>query len=141
MDGAKTSYERLLNLLKKHKNSAVKTDISVLEKYKQEFKNDIGDDLNIPSALGVLWTMLKEPFSVDIYNLALDFDRVFGLSLDVLPEEEKVEIPSEIIAKAEEMQSARKEKNWAVADAIRAELNGLGYVVKNTKDGYTIETK
>ena len=44
-------------------------------------------------------------------------------------------------AKAEEMQSARKEKNWAVADAIRAELNELGYVVKNTKDGYEIEKK
>ena len=85
--------------------------------------------------------MLKEPFSVDIYNLALDFDRVFGLSLDKLPEEEKVEIPSEIIAKAEEMQAARKEKNWAVADAIRAELTELGYIVKNTKEGYTIEVK
>ena len=39
------------------------------------------------------------------------------------------------------MQSARKEKNWPVADAIRAELNELGYIVKNTKAGYTIETK
>ena len=141
MDGAKTSYERLLNLLKKHKESPAKTEESVLEKYKQEFKNDVGDDLNVPSALGVLWTMLKEPYSIDIYNLALDFDKVFGLSLDKLPEDEKTEIPAEIIAKAEEMQSARKEKNWPVADAIRAELNELGYIVKNTKDGYTIETK
>ena len=141
MDGAKTSYERLLNLLKKHKESPAKTEESVLEKYKQEFKNDVGDDLNVPSALGVLWTMLKEPYSIDIYNLALDFDKVFGLSLDKLPEDEKAEIPAEIIAKAEEMQSARKEKNWPVADAIRAELNELGYIVKNTKDGYTIETK
>jgi cysteinyl-tRNA synthetase len=141
MDGAKTSYDRLLNLLKKHKESPAKTEESTLNKYKTEFANDIGDDLNIPSALGVLWTMLKEPFSVDIYNLALDFDRVFGLSLDKLPEEEKVEIPSEIIAKAEEMQAARKEKNWAVADAIRAELTELGYIVKNTKEGYTIEVK
>ena len=47
----------------------------------------------------------------------------------------------EVIAKAEEMQSARKEKNWPVADAIRAELNELGYIVKNTKDGYEIAKK
>ena len=141
MDGAKTSYERMLNLLKKHKESPAKTDATVLEKYKQEFKADVGDDLNIPSALGVLWTMLKEPYSVDIYNLALDFDRVFGLSLDKIEVEEKEDIPAEIIAKAEEMQSARKEKNWPVADAIRAELNELGYVVKNTKEGYEITKK
>ncbi len=141
MDGAKTSYERLLGLLKKHKESAVKTDEVKLQEYKTEFKNAIGDDLNVPSALGVLWTMLKEPFSIDIYNLALDFDRVFGLSLDKLPEEKKADIPQEILDKAEQMQSARKEKNWAVADAIRAELNELGYVIKNTKDGYEITLK
>ena len=39
------------------------------------------------------------------------------------------------------MQSARKEKDYATADAIRAELLELGYIVKNTKDGYEIEMK
>ena len=39
------------------------------------------------------------------------------------------------------MQNARKEKNWAVADALRAEINDLGYIVKNTKDGYEISKK
>jgi cysteinyl-tRNA synthetase len=34
-----------------------------------------------------------------------------------------------------------KEKNWAVADAIRAELLAQGYVIKNTKEGYEIEKK
>ena len=106
----------------------------------KEFRADIQDDLNVPSALGVLFTMLKEPASVDIYNLALKFDSVFGLDFDKI-QEEKQDIPEEIVKKAEEMQSARLEKNWAVADSIRAELNGLGYVVKNTKEGYTIEKK
>ena len=68
------------------------------------------------------------------------FDQVFGLDFDKI-QEEKQDIPEEIIKKAEEMQSARLEKNWPVADAIRAELNELGYVVKNTKEGYTIEKK
>ena len=145
MDGAKVSYERLCQALLKHKKSTVKTSEEILSKYKQQFNDCIADDLNIPSALGVLWTLIKEPASIDVYNLVLDFDRVFGLSLDKV--EEKVadnknnDIPSEIIEKAEQMQSARKEKNWAVADAIRAELLAQGYVVKNTKDGYEIEKK
>ena len=46
-----------------------------------------------------------------------------------------------IIEKAEKMQQARKEKDYATADAIRNELALLGYIVKNTKDGYEIEKK
>ncbi|MBQ9781816.1 MAG: cysteine--tRNA ligase [Clostridia bacterium] len=145
MDGAKVSYERLCQSLLKHKNSSAKTSEEVLAKYKQQFVDCVTDDLNIPSALGVLWTLLKEPASIDVYNLVLDFDRVFGLSLDKVEEKVAViknsDIPSEIIQKAEEMQSARKEKNWAVADGIRAELLAQGYIVKNTKDGYEIEKK
>ena len=141
MDAAKTSYERLCGLLLKHKNSQDKADEQKLNAFKQEFKEDVLDDLNIPSALGVLWTMLKEPYSVEIYNTALEFDKVFGLGLDKIKEEASSDIPSEIIKKAEEMQNARKEKNWAVADALRAEINDLGYIVKNTKDGYEISKK
>lgn len=141
MDGAKVSYERLCASLLKHKNSDAKTDASVLEKYKKEFAEDVSDDLNVPSALGVLFTMLKEPASKDIYDLALDFDRVFGLSLDKIEEKKEQDIPAEIIEKAELMQKARAEKNWPVADALRAEIGELGYVVKNTKEGYEISPK
>ncbi len=141
MDGAKVSYERLCSSLLKHKNSPVKTDASVLEKYKKEFSKDVSDDLNVPSALGVLFTMLKEPASKDIYDLALDFDRVFGLNLDKIEEKKEQDIPQEIIQKAEEMQKARAEKNWLVADALRAEIGELGYIVKNTKEGYEINKK
>ncbi len=141
MDAAKISYERLCSALLKHKNSPAKTDASVIEKYKKEFSEDIADDLNVPSALGVLFTMVKEPASKDIYDLALEFDKVFGLSLDKIEEKKESDIPAEIIEKAEKMQSARAEKNWAVADALRAEITELGYIIKNTKEGYTIEKK
>lgn len=141
MDAAKISYERLCSALLKHKNSPAKTDASVIEKYKKEFSEDIADDLNVPSALGVLFTMVKEPASKDIYDLALEFDKVFGLSLDKIEEKKESDIPAEIIEKAEKMQSARAEKNWAVADALRAEITELGYIIKNTKDGYSIEKK
>ena len=84
--------------------------------------------------------MLKEPASKNVYETALKFDKVFGLSLDLV-KEEKAEIPQDIIDKAEKMQLARKEKDYATADAIRNELASLGYIVKNTKDGYEIDVK
>ena len=141
MDSYKVSYERLGASLLKHKNSTAKTSEEVLNKYKQQFENAVFDDLNVPSALGVLFTMLKEPASKDVYDLAIDFDKVFGLSLDSFEEEKPQEVPAEIIEMAKKMQSARAEKNWSVADALRAEIANLGYLVKNTKEGYTIDKK
>lgn len=141
MDAAKISYERLCASLLKHKNSTAKTDEAVIASYKKQFEEAVFDDLNVPQALGVLFTMLKEPNSIDIYNLALDFDRVFGLDFDKIKEEKGSDIPAEIIEMAEKMQSARAEKNWPIADALRAEIGNLGYLVKNTKDGYEIVKK
>lgn len=141
MDSAKVSYERLCASLIKHKNSTAKTSEEVLSSYKKSFSDAVFDDLNVPQALGVLFTMLKEPASKDIYDLALDFDRVFGLDFDKIKEDATSDIPTEIIEMAEKMQSARAEKNWAVADALRAEIASLGYNVKNTKDSYEIIKK
>ncbi len=142
MDACKVSYERLCQALLKHKNADSSLDEEKLNAYIKEFNEDISDDLNIPSALGVLWTMLKEPASKNIYQTALEFDKVFGLSLAEVKEEKvKIEIPQEIIAKADKMQQARKDKDYATADAIRNELASLGYIVKNTKEGYEIDFK
>ena len=51
----------------------------------------------------------------------------------------KEEIPAEITALAEEMQKARAVKDYAKADALRAEISAAGYTVKISKDGYSIE--
>ena len=37
------------------------------------------------------------------------------------------------------MQKARAVKDYATADALRAEITKAGYVVKISKDGYTVE--
>ena len=142
LDAAKVSYERLGSLILKHKASPDTTDAKTLEKYRAEFEENISDDLNVPGALGVLWTMLKEPFSKDIYSLALDFDRVFGLSLAEYEEERpELVIPDEIRAIAEERLAARKNKDWAKSDELRDKLAASGFAVKDTKDGYELSLK
>ncbi len=52
-----------------------------------------------------------------------------------------VEIPEEVKALAEERWNDKKSKNWARADELRAELDKLGYAVKDGKDGYEITKK
>ena len=141
MDAAKTSYERLKAQILKHKASPAPTDKAVLDKYFAEFEREITDDLNIPGALGVLFTMLKEKPSKDIYDLAVKMDAVFGLGFADMKEEAPAaaeNVPEEIKAIAEERFAARQAKDWAKSDELRNKLSELGYSVKDAKDGYTL---
>lgn len=144
LEAAQTAYRRLLAALYEHKTAKdVKTAPEKLQEYKDAFQNAIDDDINLPMALGVLWTMVKQPYSRDIYDLAIDFDRVFGLSLDKAKPEEKpeIEVPEDIRAIAEERLAARKAKNWAESDRLRDVLSEKGYSVLDSKDGYKLEKK
>ncbi|MDE6441505.1 MAG: cysteine--tRNA ligase [Clostridia bacterium] len=51
------------------------------------------------------------------------------------------EISDEAKKLAEERWQAKKDKNWAQADALRLKLDELGYTVKDSKDGYTLSKK
>ena len=47
-------------------------------------------------------------------------------------------IPDEVIQIANERLEARKNKDWAKSDELRGELAKLGYLVKDSKDGYEL---
>ena len=49
------------------------------------------------------------------------------------------QVPEEITALAQKMQSARLEKDYASADALRAEIIAKGYTVMMGKDGVTVK--
>ena len=142
MDGAKTAYARLCALVAKHREGENDVSDEKLAAYRKEFEEDVTDDLNVPGAMGVLWTMLKEPASKKIYALALEMDKIFGLKLDEAKAEEvKEEFPAEITANANERAAARAAKDWGKSDELRAKLDELGYAVKDTKEGYTLTRK
>jgi hypothetical protein len=46
--------------------------------------------------------------------------------------------PDEVIAMAERRLQARKNKNWAESDQLRAEIAALGWIVQDSKDGYKL---
>lgn len=51
------------------------------------------------------------------------------------------EIPERVKELAEARWNAKVARNWAEADKLRAEIDALGYAVKDSKDGYTITEK
>ena len=82
--------------------------------------------------------MLKENASCDLYNLAINFDEALGLKLNEIKEEE---IPAEILEKAENRWQAKLNRDWEVADTLRAELLNLGYEILDSKTEYKVVKK
>ncbi|MBQ2711571.1 MAG: cysteine--tRNA ligase [Clostridia bacterium] len=142
MEAAKNAYNKLAAQLVAHKNSPATTDPAILKEYDTKFEEAINDDLNLPLAIGVLWTLLKLPKSKDVYQLALKWDKVFALNFDKVKEvKEQIVIPQEVADLAEQRLAARKEKNWALSDTLRNQIAELGYLIKDTANGYEITKK
>ncbi|MCG8572338.1 MAG: cysteine--tRNA ligase [Spirochaetes bacterium] len=126
--------KRIAELLKE------KTDQgeNIKTQYQAEFKNFINDDLNIPRAIALLHAMMKDEKLGAKQKIELldHMDQVFAL--DLLKAEEQ-SIPKEIIELANERLQARKDKNWNLADEIRAKINAQGFNVMDKADGYDLE--
>ena len=126
----------------KQKTAKASGDSDLAEKYLEQFRQAIDDDLNVPLALGILWTMMKETPAKELYTAALEFDKVLGLDLDKAEapkeEEQKTEAPQEVIALCEERKAAKAAKDWAKADKLRADIAAMGYTVVDTKEGYKV---
>jgi hypothetical protein len=54
---------------------------------------------------------------------------------EVKPEKERGEIPTNVLALADERQRARARKDWSAADRLRDQITALGWHVHDTADG------
>ena len=142
------STQKALNRLREgyltHLQNDEKIDEEEIKEYKQRFLDAVNDDLNMPLAMGIVWEVVRNnKKSKQFAELLLEFDRILGLDLEnskkYLEEQEKVELPKEILELVEQRKIARENKDWAESDRIRAVLKEKGYIVKDTKEGQIIE--
>jgi len=109
--------------------------------------NSLQNDLNTPGALGGIFTGLKESASltgVEAAKALAGLNRILralGLTLPEAADNASVEIPSDIHTLAEERWAFRSAKDWAKSDELRDELAGLGWLVKDGKEGYVLTPK
>ena len=140
LDGAENAYKKLLG-----RTSALKFGENVDEKayseWDNKFKSCLEDDLNTANALTTLYDLLKSDLNDDTkYHLVSSWDEV--LSLDLLKKETvKHEKEDYILQKIQERNEAKKNKDYATADAIREELLNMGVILKDTREGTTYELK
>lgn len=138
LDAAQTAYNRLKEhviSLKKDLKSGI--DRQKMDHYRNEFRRAINDDLNMPQAIAQVWSVLKDSIlgNKEKFELLVDFDRVLGLNIEGIEEEELEKLPPEIMERIEEREKARKVKDWKTADRIRDELLEKGIILEDTPEG------
>ncbi len=138
LNASKNAYERLKNIISELKKAGDKKNKKNIELAKKQFIEIINDDLNSSKALGYLWDILRDNSlnNSEKYELAIDFDRFFGLELD---KEEKINVPGEVKKMVKERQQTRKEGNWKKADEIRDKINKLGFALEDTEKGVVVK--
>ena len=123
----------------------------------KSFDDCMDDDFNTALALSNLFGIFKSisakvaagdaSAAEDAYQVRATYSLLglFKKSCDEyfaeVAKKNAVEVPEEVKALAEERWQAKKSKNWARADELRAEIDKLGFAVKDGKDGYEIVSK
>jgi cysteinyl-tRNA synthetase len=116
---------------------AAETPAAIDPTFSEQLRRTINNDLNMPQALAVIQELLKSelPAAEKLATL-LDFDRVLGLELGKLMQEQ--ELPPDIQALFEARKQARLQKQWALSDQLRDQLQALGYTVQDTSQGMKV---
>ena len=139
LDGAQNAYNKLKNRVSKLVKDEVNNE--KYNEYIEKFSEAIKDDLNTSNMVTLVYDVLKNDIS-DGTKLAIieKFDEVLSLDLTVVEEKEvDADLEKEVLAKIEERKEAKKNKDFAKADAIRDELLAKGIKLIDTREGTTYE--
>ena len=143
LDNAKAAYDKLVARVATLENDGA-VDETVLAQYEASFKEALGNDLNTSLAITCVYDALKADTNGATKLAVLNsFDRVLGLDLTGRADDLKakqtapVEGAEEIEALISRRAEAKANKDWATADAIRAQLTEMGVEIKDSKEGTT----
>ncbi len=129
-----------LGLIKKIKNLIQNQDSfsSIDSELQNKFDQALGDNLNTPKLLTQLHIALSEPHA-NTLDIVKDLEeKVLKIWLFSADDSSEISVPDEILALAEQRKQAKADKNYALADQIRAELFDQWWEIKDTKDGFEL---
>ena len=153
MDGAKASLDRILTAMdhlrdclaaatERELTAEETAELAAFDALREKFEAAMDDDFNTADAISAVFEMVKRAnITVTKESAAAYIRRVKELLeklLEVLgihAERKEESLDARVEALIEERQTARKEKNYARADEIRAELTAMGILLEDTKEG------
>jgi len=121
------------------------------------FDKAMDDDFNTALAISNLFGIFKKikaklnagdsTAAVDVSQLKKTYSLIGLFTTDAkefiayFESKNKEDFPEEVKALAEQRLSARANKDWAKSDELRDKIAELGYLIKDSKDGYTLSKK
>lgn len=139
LDQAAGTYNKLKKRIADIKEEG-SVDEAAVQEWKNKFVEAVGNDVNTSMGITLLYDVLKTDLNGATKRAVIaSYDEVLGLDLLKAEEKEETGVDAEleayVLAKIEERAAAKKEKNFALADAIRDELLQKGIVIKDTREG------
>ncbi|MDO4566228.1 MAG: cysteine--tRNA ligase [Oscillospiraceae bacterium] len=142
-----SSLERLYNC-RENLDFAIKNASGSNERLKaqsdsrrEQFIKAMDDDLNTADGLAAIFELVRdinsamEDSSRESLEYAAEvFDELAGV-LGLMYKRKNEEAPAEVLELAERRQQARKDKDFATADALRDKIIAMGWSLEDTKDG------
>ncbi|HYP90498.1 MAG TPA: hypothetical protein VEQ59_20140, partial [Polyangiaceae bacterium] len=136
--GAETARRRLRSIVRAGRGKGEGTPrlSGRLEARRNQFFAALRDDLDAPKALAVLWDIAEQPEPLSARaRLLRELGDAIGLSLDdAAPSEQDDEQVAELVARRD---AARNARDFALSDALRAELLSRGVVLEDAPGGST----
>ncbi|MDT8428197.1 MAG: cysteine--tRNA ligase [Pseudomonadales bacterium] len=147
LEQAAASLERFYAGLRPFDTAAARDIVN--SRFEKAFKAAMNDDFNTPVALGVLFDLVREinrckdaepEVAADLARLLVKLGSTLGIlqqSPEVFLQQTSREKPDAEIIKAliAERQQARADRDWALADQIRARLAAMNVVVEDSAKG------
>lgn len=137
LDQTAATYKKLKNRIAAV-NPDGDVDEAAVKEWHDKFAEAVGNDCNTAMGLTLLYDVLKSDLNGSTkLKVIEDYDYV--LSLNLLKAEEAEEGDDELTAYVEgkiaERAQAKKDKDFARADAIRDELASKGIIIEDTREG------
>lgn len=116
------------------------------EQFIADFTEALGNDLDTPKALALVWDMLRDTsvsptqkhgnllFADKVLDFGLRKKPTDSVSLSVATET----LPEEVRTKVAAREEARANKNYAESDRLRDELKALGYEIDDKSEGPSV---
>lgn len=149
LDDARNALERLYTALKNHEPSSETVAIDwENDAYAQRFKAAMNDDFNTPEAVAVLFELASEANRTDDPRFT-GLLRALGGILGLLQQSPQQYLQQQVVQREDEFSvaeieqliqqrlQARKDKNFAQADALRQQLADAGIVLEDGPQGTT----
>lgn len=144
LEGANQALLRLSRLYNELPASSLPADPA----FCKDFYAAIADDLNTPQALARVWELVRDETIPPVIKRAslAEADKILGLGLSEVRAMQKLEIknedlPADVKQWVSEREAARASRDFARADALRAQVEAAGYELKDISGGPQITKK